>query len=86
MHFALEGALCAYMAKEHYKTLRQEFSTKETNRRLLAEACSRLKAQVNEVEGIMKETLESMDKLQAELNEANASKLVLENQAETAED
>lgn len=34
----------------------------------------------------MKEILESMDKLQAELSEANASKLVLENQEKTVED
>lgn len=47
------------------------------DRRLLVEECSRLKAQVAEVEGTMKETLESMDKLQADLDEAIASKLGL---------
>lgn len=45
-----------------------------------------MKAQVNEVEDTMKETLESMDKLQANLNEANASKLALETRAKNAED
>lgn len=59
---------------------------KKEDRRLLAEECSRLKARVNEVKGTIKETLESMDKLQAERNEANASKLVLENRAKTAKD
>lgn len=48
--------------------------------------CSRLKARVDEVESTMKETLESMDKLQAELSEANASKLFLKNRAKTIED
>lgn len=63
IHFALKGALCVFVAKEHHKALRWEFGTKETDRRLLAEECSRLKARVDEVEGIMKETLESVDKL-----------------------
>lgn len=44
------------------------------------------KAQVDKVEGIMKETLESMDKLQADLDEANALKLAPENQAKNVED
>lgn len=67
------------MAKEHYKTLRREFDTQEMDRRLLVEESSRLKARVDEVEGTTKETLDSMDKLQAELNKANASKLVVQN-------
>lgn len=82
----LEGALCAYVAKEHHKALRREFGIKKTNRRLLAEERSRLKSRVDEVEGNMKEILESVNKLKAEVNEANASKLVFENRAKTAED
>lgn len=45
----------------------------------------RLKTWVDEVEGTMKETLESVDKLQADLSDANASNLVLENRAKTVE-
>lgn len=39
---------------------------------LLQVECSRLKAKVEEVETTMKEMLESMDKLQANLDEANS--------------
>lgn len=74
------------MAKEHHKTLRQEFGTQEADRRLLVKECSRLKTRVDKVEGTMKETLELVDKLQAELDEAHACKLVLENRTKTAED
>lgn len=52
----------------------------------MVEGCSRLKTRIDKVEGIMKETLGSMDKLQAELNEANTCKVVLENQGKTAKD
>lgn len=48
--------------------------------------CSRLKAWVIEVEGTMRETLESMDKLQADLNEALTSNLGLEHRVKSAED
>lgn len=62
LHFVLESALCAYVAKEHHKTLRRELGTQEMDRRLLMEDCSRLKTRVKEVEGTMKETLESVNK------------------------
>lgn len=40
-----------------------------------------MKTWVKEVENTMKETLESVDKLQEDLDEANAAKLALKNQA-----
>lgn len=61
--------------------MRREFGVNE-----MVKESSRLKTQVNEVEGIMKETLELVDKFQADLDEANASKLVLENRERSAED
>lgn len=45
-----------------------------------------MKAWVKEVESMMKETLESVDKLQIDLDQANTSKLALENRAKAAED
>lgn len=45
----------------------------------MVKECSRLKTWIDEVEGTIKEILELVDKFQAELNEARASKLVLEN-------
>lgn len=56
------------------------------DRRLLVKEFSRLKTWVDKVKGTMKETVELVDKLQTELNEANASKLVLKNRAKTAKD
>lgn len=41
---------------------------------------------VDEVEGTMKETLESMDKLQAKLDQVNVAKAFLEAKANTAKD
>lgn len=41
---------------------------------------------MTEVENTIKETLESVDKLQANLDEANTSKVALENRAKTVED
>lgn len=56
------------------------------DRRLLPKECLRLKARVAEVESTMKETLESVDKLLADLDEALTSKLCLKNQVKFAED
>lgn len=86
MYFSLESALCVCVAKKHHKTLRREFGTRETDKRLLMEECSRMKVRIDEVEGTIKETLESMDKLPAKLNEANASKLVVEHRAKSVDD
>lgn len=86
IHFRMESALCAYMAKERNKTLRREFGAQEMDKNLLQEECSRLKARVEEVETTIKEILEFVDKLQVDLNEANTSKLTLEVRAKTAED
>lgn len=78
IHSTLEGALCTYVAKERYKALRREFGANYTDRRLLAKECSRLNARVTKVESIMKETLEFVNKLWADLDEAITSKLGLE--------
>lgn len=75
----MKSVLCAYIAKKRRKALSREFGAQETDIRLLADECSRLKTRVNEVESTMKETLELVDKLQLELGEVNASKLTLEN-------
>lgn len=83
IHSAMESALCAYLAKERNKALRREFSAQEIDKNLLQEECTRLKARVSEVENTMKETLESIDKLQTNLDEANTSKFALKNQAKT---
>lgn len=55
IHFAMESALCAYLAKEQNKALRREFGAQETNRNLHQAKCSRLKARFTEVENRMKE-------------------------------
>lgn len=74
------------MAKERNKALRWKFRAQETDKGLLQEECSRLKARVNEVEGAMKETLEFVNKLQVDLEQANTSKSILRNRAKTVED
>lgn len=48
--------------------------------------CSRQKAWVTEVENTMKETLKFVDKLQVDLDEANATEATLEGWAKTAKD
>lgn len=58
MHSTMESFLCVYMAKERNKALRREFGAHEIDQGLLQQACLRLKAQVDEVEGTMKKTLE----------------------------
>lgn len=70
--------LCAYMIKEWDKILRRPFGAHEMNKNLLQEQCSKLKAWITKVESTMKETLESIDKLQTNLDEANTTKLALE--------
>lgn len=86
MHFTLEGDLCTYVAKEYPKALRREFGANKTDRKLLDEECSTLKARVNEVKVTIKETLELVDKLRVDLDEANASKLGLEDRVKSTED
>lgn len=44
IHFVMEGALCAYMAKEQNKALRREFEAQEMDKNLIQKECSRLKA------------------------------------------
>lgn len=80
-HSTMESVLCAYMAKEHNKALRREFGAKEMDKNLLQKECLRLKTQVDKVEGTMKETLESVDKLQAD-----ASRSAFENGPKIFED
>lgn len=59
MHSSLEAPLWLRSTQ----ILEVRIWRKRDRQRLLAEECSRLKAQVNEVEGTMKETLESVDNL-----------------------
>lgn len=66
--------------------MRREFRAQETDKNLLQEECSRLKALVFEVENTIKEILESVDKLQADLDESNNSKFTFENWAKSVED
>lgn len=82
----MDSALCAYIAKERDKALRRDFGVQEIDRNLLQEECSRMKTQVEEVETIMKETLEFIDKLQVDLVKANNSKFILKNRAKMAEE
>lgn len=77
--FAMESALCSYIAKECDKALQRESDAQEIGKNLLQEEFSRLKAQAEEVKNTMKETLKSVAKLQVDLNEANTSKLTYEN-------
>lgn len=55
------------------------------DKNLLQDECSRLKARVTEVENTIKEIIESIDKLQIDLNAANAVKETLENRSKIAE-
>lgn len=86
IHSARKSALCAYIAKERNKGLRIEYGAQEIDKNLLQEKCSRLKAWVAEMENTMKETLESINKLQADLDEGNAAKASLKNRAQIIED
>lgn len=83
IHSAMECALSAYLANERDKGLRREFGEQETNKNFLQEECLRLKARASKIKNTMKETLESVDKLQTDLDEANAAKLALENRAKS---
>lgn len=82
----MESVLCGYMANKWNSALRQEFRVQETDKGLLQEECLRLNTRVNKVKGTMKDTMELVDKLQADLNEANTSKFALENWVKSAED
>lgn len=44
IHFVMESALSAYMAKEQNKALRREFEAQEMDKNLIQKECSRLKA------------------------------------------
>lgn len=76
----------AYLAKEWSKDLRREFGAQEMDKNLLHEECSQLKARVTEMESIMKKTLESIDKLQVDLDETNIVKAIVEALAKAIED
>lgn len=68
IHFAIECIMSAYLAKECDKGLKREFGAHEVDRNLMQEDYTRLKARVTKVENTMKETLESMDNLQADFS------------------
>lgn len=78
--------LCPPTANEHNKGLRKVFGSQEIDKNLLQEEYLRLKAWVFKVKNPMKETLEWIEKLQTDLDEANTAKATLENQFKTAED
>lgn len=78
IHSAMECIWSIYLAKECNKGLRRMFKAQEWERNFLQEDCQWLKARVFEVKNTMKETLESVDKLQAELNKTNVRKADLE--------
>lgn len=84
IHSAMKSVLCTYLAKERNKALRREFGAQKIDKNLLQKEYLRLKARITEVENTMNETLKSVDKLQANLDETNTSKLALENQTKTA--
>lgn len=86
IHSAIECVLYVYLEKECDKAFRKKIKALEGQKNLLLEEGQRLKARVNEVEGIIKETLESVDKFQVDLDEANASKATLEIKAKVVED
>lgn len=85
IHSAMESALCAYLAKKRNKALKREFGAHEMDINHLQEKCTKLKARVTEVENTMKETLEFIDKLQTDLDLANAANATIENRAKTIE-
>lgn len=64
IHSAIECVLLVYLAKECEKALRREFGSLEGERKFFLKESQRLQTQVNEVEGMIKGTFESMDKLQ----------------------
>lgn len=85
IHSAMESALCAYLAKKRNKALKREFGAHGMDINHLQEKCTKLKARVTEVENTMKETLEFIDKLQTDLDLANAANATIENRAKTIE-
>lgn len=85
IHSAMESALCAYLAKKRNKALKREFGAHEMDINHLQEKCTKLKARVTEVENTMKETFEFIDKLQTDLDLANAANATIENRAKTIE-
>lgn len=75
-----------YLAKERDKALKRDYRLLERENNLLLKKGQRLKARVEEVEGTMKETLEFVDKLKADLNKANAVKAILDARAKSVKD
>lgn len=75
-----------YLAKEQDKALKRDYRLLERDNNLLLKKGQRLKARVEEVEGTMKETLEFVDKLKADLNKANAAKAILDARAKSVKD
>lgn len=62
IHSTMENALSAYLAKEQNKVLRREFGAQETDKNLLQDECSRLKARVTKIENAAKAILEGRAK------------------------
>lgn len=70
----MESIWSSYMAKERERELRWHYGVIDTAKDMLQEENQRLKTRVEEVESIIKKTLESVDKLQSDLYEAKAQK------------
>lgn len=62
IHFTMENAMSAYLAKEQNKVLRREFGAQEIDKNLLQDECLRLKAQVTKIENAAKAILEGRAK------------------------
>lgn len=86
IHSTMGCILSIYLAKEHEKALKREFRALVGERNLLLDVGQWLTTRVDEVEGIMKETLQSIDNLQVDMDVANAAKVNLEGRAKAAED
>lgn len=74
----MESIWSCYMAMERERELRWHYRVIDTAKDMLQEENQRLKTQVEEVESIIKKTLESVDKLQSDLYEAKAQKVKAE--------
>lgn len=77
IHSAMECVLLVFLDKEWDKALQRKLRLMEGEKNLHLEEWWQLKAWVHEVEGLIKETLESVDKFQ-DLDEANSTKANLE--------
>lgn len=67
---AMESILSCYLARDKDRELRWHCGVLDTAKNILGEENQRLKTLVEEIETMMKETLELVDKLHSDLDEA----------------